>query len=167
MALIIEDGTLVADANSYVTLEEARAYALARGVTLSAVDATLEVFVVKAMDWLESLRAKYQGVKVSADQSLQFPRVGLTVDGFEVAEDEIHPLLKKAQCQVIMDLAAGLDPQASWDGSPAVLREKVDVIETEYAESNPNGQLPYLRKAYSFLAPFLNNQGFFGNVTRV
>ena len=50
MALVIEDGSRVAGANSYVTLAEARAFASARGVTLSAVDATLEPFVIKAFD---------------------------------------------------------------------------------------------------------------------
>jgi hypothetical protein len=168
MALIIEDGSIVADASSYVTLDEARAFALARGITLPADDASLEVLVIKTMDWLESMRAKYQGVKVSETQELQFPRVGVVAEGFEVAETAIPTLLKKAQNQAIMDMFAGLDPLVSSDGTAQVLREKVDVIETQYAEGQGNGLVPFLRKATNFLAPLLNGSGAgLSTVTRV
>ena len=46
MALIIENGTNVAGANSYATLTEILAFAALRGVTLSAVDATLEILAI-------------------------------------------------------------------------------------------------------------------------
>jgi len=53
MALIIEDGTLVANADSYVTLAVARAFAEKRGLVPVATDA-LEADLIKAMDFIES-----------------------------------------------------------------------------------------------------------------
>jgi hypothetical protein len=54
MALIVEDGTGVTDANSYADLVAIRAYAFARGITLSADDVALEPLAHSGMDYLES-----------------------------------------------------------------------------------------------------------------
>ena len=82
MALVIEDGTIVAEANSYVTVEEARAFALLRGVILSAVDADVEILIIEAMDYVEAKGSKFKGMKYTRDQDLQWPRSGATVDGY-------------------------------------------------------------------------------------
>lgn len=155
MALTVETGSIVAGANSYASVAEARAYATARGVTLPVGDPAVEVLMIRAMDWLESLRAQYPGTKVSATQPLQFPRVGVYVDGFLVAETEIPAILKSAQCQVAVDLNDGIDPLATYTAEPAVIREKVDVLETQYSEVSVD-QVPYLRKAHGFLRPLLS-----------
>jgi len=74
MALIIEDGTIVAGADSYATLAVLRAYALKRGVTLSAVDADLEVLAIKAMDYIGSFEDKFQSARTDpVNQLLSFP----------------------------------------------------------------------------------------------
>jgi hypothetical protein len=159
MALIIETGSLIPSAVSYVSVEETVAFASTRGVTLPETEAAVEILLIKAMDWLESMRGAYQGMKVSATQSLQWPRSGVTIDGFEVAEDIIPLDLKRAQMQVAMDVFAGLDPQVNYNGDPTVLREKVDVIETQYADPGAAGPVPYLRKALSFLTPLFQTSG--------
>jgi hypothetical protein len=151
MDLIIENGTIVASANSYVTVAEAVAFAANRGVTLPGEDAT-KVLVIKSMDWLESLYLRYQGALKSETQELQWPRTGITVNGFTLADTVIPKALKNAQCQVIMDLFSGIDPQANFAASPAVIKEKVDVLETTYSELTPDS-IPYLRKALDFLQP--------------
>ena len=51
MALVIEDGSEVSTANSYVTVAEIRTYATTRGVTtIPAVDAEVEVLAIKSME---------------------------------------------------------------------------------------------------------------------
>ncbi len=72
MALEVEDGTGKADANSYVSVAEYRAYAQARGVSLPVDDAQVEAQLTQAMDYVESFRAKYQGRKT-------WPRPGMDV----------------------------------------------------------------------------------------
>jgi hypothetical protein len=169
MALIIEDGNIVSNANSYVTLAEARAFALARGVTLSAVDATLEPFVIKAMDFLESLRSEYQGTKISKDQRLQWPRTGVVCDGFDIADDEIPTVLKDAQCQLIVDGSSGSDLLPNSDGRE-VIREKIDVLETEYAPSSSGGTpSPTFTKALALLQPLFeaSASGVFLTTSRI
>lgn len=147
MALIIEDGTGKADATSYVTVAEARAYALARGVTLPADDAALEALLMQAMDYLEAQRKLYQGERTwpvgtlahPAAQALQWPRTGVLVDcRYELASDAIPAELKRAQMQAAMEAFAGISLMPSTDGR-FVKREKVDVIETEYMTGQDMG----------------------------
>lgn len=158
MALIVEDGTIVEDANSYVTLEEARAYALERGLTLPAlpeegqVDA-LEALLISAVDYLEGKRVEYKGEKVSELQELQFPRDNVYIDGFLLASDAIPKVLKQAQIKlaVIAHSGVALEPVRS---GPAVIRKKVGPIETEYSEGSTFR--PAMPAVDALLAPLLN-----------
>lgn len=139
MALIIEDGTVVANANSYVTLVEYRAFALARGVVVPAVDADAEVQLIEAMDYLEAQRSKYQGHKTDDAQALQWPRTGVTIDCYIiVSSDAIPNELKQAQMRLAMEVNAGNILMPTSDGR-VVKREKVDVIEREFMTGGDNG----------------------------
>ena len=60
MALIIENGSIVDNANSFVTAAEMVAYAALRGVTITADTTTQEQQIILAMDYL-----------VSREQSMQ------------------------------------------------------------------------------------------------
>ena len=133
MALIIEDGTGKPDANSYTTVEEARSYAAARGTDLPDDDAQVESLLVRAMDYLEAQRAKYQGVKTYPGlQALQWPRSGVIIDcDYQLPDNIIPTELKNAQKQLALEVFNGLVLLPSSDGR-VVKREKVDVIETEY-----------------------------------
>lgn len=154
MAIIVEDGTGVAGANSYVTLAEARDYAAGRGVTLGD-DAAVTVLLNKAMDYIESFRAQYQGRKTyptgahPAPQALQWPRKGVRIDGLVWASDAIPAELKAALCQTIIEAHTRPDGNLapSSDGK-VVKREKVDVIEREFMTydelgNNVPGSLSY------------------------
>lgn len=133
MALIIEDGTGKTDANSYTTVEEARSYASARGTELPTEDAQVESLLVRAMDYLEAQRGKYQGVKTYPGlQALQWPRSGVIIDcDYQLPDNIIPNELKNAQKQLALEVFNGLVLLPSSDGR-VVKREKVDVIETEY-----------------------------------
>ena len=139
MAIVVEDGTGVAGANSYAGLSDIRAYALARGVTLSAVDATLEPMVIKAMDFLESYRNRFTGYRVGRDQALSWPRNYAYVDGHEYPSTTLPPLLLDAESALVMEINAGNDPFNPPLGSLPVIRERVEgAVEVEY--SDPHGQ---------------------------
>lgn len=56
MALIVEDGTGVANANTYADVAFVRAYALARGTALSSDNDAVSAHILRAMDYLESKR---------------------------------------------------------------------------------------------------------------
>ena len=164
MALVIEDGSLVAGADSFVTVAEVRAFAEARASdsNLPAADADVEPLVRQAGDYIEALRDDFQGAKITKDQSLQFPRYNVFVDGFEYDADEIPPVLKSAQCQLAIDASGGVDLQPTGDGQP-IKKEKVDVLETEYFTGSGAPQ-PVLTRARALLRPLLKNGGSLSTV---
>lgn len=157
MALVIEDGTGMSTATSYVTVSEARAYALARGVTLSATDATVEVSLIKAMDYLESKRRRYQGYKSHETQVLQWPRGCVWIDGYSIDSDEIPAILKNAQCQAAMEIADGVDPLPTESGN-GIKSETIGLISTTYATTTV-APTPTMRKVDALLQPLFNSGG--------
>lgn len=126
--IVIENGTVVSGANSYVTEAELSTYAADRGVTLTG---TPNILLIQAMDYLESLR--YIGMKHSEDQPLQWPRDEVYVDGYYIERETIPKELKAGQLAAALAIDAGNNPLAT---SPrGVKREKVDVIEVEYMDN--------------------------------
>lgn len=155
MALVVEDGTIVAGATSYVTLAEARAYALARGLTLPADDPTLEVSLIQAIDYLESYRSSYQGVLVSPGvQELQWPRAGCFIDGYELPANVIPKLLKDAQSRLAYEVSSGVDLNPTVTGR-LVLSEKIGDIAVTYSGTDKTEQAPSMPNVDNLLAPLL------------
>lgn len=170
MALVIEDGSGVAGANSYATVAEARAYAEARGLSLPAApagDAAVEKALVLACDKLETYR--FKGDKTDEANALAWPRANVYIGAAvaALAEDAIPDKLKQAQCQFAVESAAGTDLQPTGTGRE-VIRTKVDVLEKEYAPTGSGTVTPQFNKAEALLAPLLASGGAFGlTVVRV
>lgn len=135
--LIIEDGTGVANANSFVTDAEYTAYATSRGLTVGADAVIREKELILASDFLESLRASYQGFKTDQTNSLQWPRRGVFIDGFPVLDDSIPQELKNAQIEAAA--FANANDLISNKASQNVESEKVDVIEISYFSGGKTG----------------------------
>ena len=104
MALVIEDGSIVAGATSYATLAELRSYASVRGATVPVADADCEVLMIKAMDYLAD--QKYVGERVSIDQVLDWPRYGAYVENFPISSTGIPRQLVQAQCALAIEAQA-------------------------------------------------------------
>lgn len=166
MALTVENGTNVANANSYASLSTLRAYALARGVTISAVDATLEAEALKAMDFIESFRSQFQGVKTYqaptyTPQTLQFPRsyskdsgTGIYIDCEQIDNDVIPQELINIQCQVVMAIEAGVNFSNYAQAQNFIVKEVIGPIETQYAkpsEGGFQGGVPYIESIQNML----------------
>lgn len=141
MAIVVETGAIVANANSYVSLADARAYALARGVTLSAVDATLEPILIKAMDYLESFDARFKGDRVERDQPLSWPRTDVVIEDWSWSYDEIPRQVINAQLALIIEVNAGADPFNPIPATTATTRKKVGPIEVEYANPGASSKV--------------------------
>ena len=153
IAIIVEDGTLIPGANSYESLENVRTYALNRGVILSSVDDELAAMVIKATDYLEAQACKYQGTVVAVDQSLQFPRYGVFLNGEEIAPDVIPNCLKAAQCQLVMALHNGFDLMPTISHRDYVVKEVIGPLETQYADPLQLGTTPVFTAVNALLAP--------------
>lgn len=162
MALIIEDGSVVTGANSYVSLVDAQAYATERGLGVTVTEAML----LEAMDYIEALRADFQGSKTYKANPLQWPRIGVVVDGFDIDVDEIPSILVQAQARLACDSATTpLQPTA--DGRE-VLKEIVEgAVEVDYAETGNSNQQPQLTAASALLAPLLKSALVVGGLRTV
>lgn len=158
MALIVEDGSIVIGANSYVTTAEIRAYADSRGISLPAENSALEIMAVLAFDYIESFYLQFGGKRTQVGQRTAWPRTGVVVEDYTVGPHEIPWQLKEAQCQATAEaIEADLMPNPS---GGAIKSEKVDVIEVVYqdsAEATTSGGIAYLPKVNAKLALLFGN----------
>jgi hypothetical protein len=154
MALIIEDGSGVSNANSYGDVAGARAYAAARNVALDSSDPVVEGQMILAMDYIGSF--DYRGLPVSFTQPLDWPRKGLEYDpDTPVAITFIPPQLIDAQYQLVIEQANGINLQPTSTGNPgvagAVIEEKVDVLTTRYSDRVGTTSQPIMPKVDALL----------------
>lgn len=135
MALIIEDGSNVANADSFATVAELRTYAANRGLTVPVADEDCEVLLRKAVDYLNSQESKFQGYRYyyADGQSLCFPRGDIYLFDLYIG-GEIPQRLKDAQCQLAVD-ANSNDLLAAGNGRE-VIEKKVGPLTTKW---NPTG----------------------------
>jgi hypothetical protein len=149
MALVIENGTIIANANSLVTVEEIRESANLRNVSLPADNNLVQAAAIKAMDYIESLESKIQGVRTDEEQTLPFPRTGMTINNISIGINSIPIQAKRAQIQLAIYAANGIDlmPMVT---EAAVKSEKVGPLETVYDTENYNLE-PELPLAYAWL----------------
>lgn len=166
MALVVEDGSIVAGANSFVSRAEIISYASARGITLPD-DETTDVLGIKAMDYI--VIQCFKGDLV-LDAEVPFPRSGLVTG--DTADDYVHSIpnaLKLAQMQLAVDVHNGVDLTPSATPSPLLKRSKVGPLEREFfapGAATLDGTAP-LTVASALLAPFLCDDSFSLKTIRV
>ena len=155
MTLLIEDGTGVVGANSYLTVAELRAYAVLRGLTLPTVDSEVEALLVKACDYLEL--KSYIGDRASDEQGLSWPRTSIYDPTWKYT-DKIPTCLKTAQSLLAVEAING-------ELSPAVrpneyIQTKIDVLYIKYASDDARSAGIRFRAVESTLAPILTSSKF-------
>lgn len=165
--IIVEDGTQVANANSYVSVADARIYATNRGITLPANDDNVAVMLIKASDYLEAQGDLYKGERVSDTQSLQWPRNCVYVYNALIPSNVIPKQLISAQVQLAMAINAGLDLQPNIKPDAYVIREKVGPIETEYSDPLRIGVKPTFTAANALLSSLFGTGRFTLQTIRV
>lgn len=103
MTLIVEDGSGLADANAYVSMDDCAEYCAARGLTFpSSPSAPGEQAIIRATAAIDArYRTRFPGTKVNGRaQPLQWPRTGAyDSDGEEIASDEIPQEIVHATCE--------------------------------------------------------------------
>jgi hypothetical protein len=106
--IVVEDGSIVASANSYVSAADLSTYATDRGITING---TAAVLLIQAMDYLE--QQDFQGYKYTDDQALQWPRGDVYIDGYYVSVSTIPQSLIDAQCEIALAIDGGDNPLAN------------------------------------------------------
>lgn len=130
MALVVEDGTGVEGANSYLTVAELRAFAGDRGLTLPT-DSEVEKLLVKATDYLEL--KSYIGDRASDNQGLSWPRTQ-TANPYWQYDDLIPTKLKTAQSLLAVEVMNGELSQATRPNE--YIQTKIDVLYIKYAKDD-------------------------------
>lgn len=129
--ITVENGTVVAGANSYVTVAEFTQFCTDRNILISYTYGDESQLLIQAMDYFE--QQPFKGIKYIETQPLQFPRSDLWIDGYLEESDQIPQLVKDAQITIAISIMQGNDPLSNVDR--AVKREKVDVLEVEYMDN--------------------------------
>ena len=161
-SIVVEDGTGVAGANAYVNAADARMYAQLRGVALPVAPADgldpVEVFLILATDYLEA--QSYIGRPAFPSQSLAWPRVLFGRAWYEQVTEILLPKqIVAAQCQLVIEQQNGIELSPSTPGGldgQLIIREKVDVLETEYSDKVMNTASPTMPRVNSLLRGLIN-----------
>jgi len=153
MPLIVEDGTMVEGAESYTTVSWCTTYHVNNGnaAWANAENDAMEAALRKAARYLDGhYRARLKGYKVNpVSQEMEWPRKGVVVDYSQtfltpdngcIPTTSIPRRLKEAQCELALRALAG---ELAKDSDISVKREKVDVLETEWAEGVKKGKISY------------------------
>jgi len=140
--LIVENGTGLSNADSYIDVDYADAYFLKRGITQWASLTNKESLIIRAMDYIEN-NYSYKGTKLVSTQALQFPRL---IDG-----EIVYPIaLKNAVCELA--LKSNVEDLLQ-DISKSVISEKVGELEVKYDSNQDDNKI--FTKANQYLAPYL------------
>jgi hypothetical protein len=144
MTITVEDGTIVANADSYVPVAFADAYFAFDGefaATWSAYTTTEKENYLKWATRVLDQKVQWKGTRYDEDSSLRWPREGVyDRDGNEILETVIPLQLKQATCEMAKYLTT---TDATTDqGVDTLKRVAVDVIEIEYQESKGISTVP-------------------------
>jgi len=133
MALVIEDGSVVPNANSYITVDEFKAWADERGISYGT-DQAVEQAIYRAMDWFE--RQFFIGNKANENQPLQWPRTEALIDGYYADATEIP---KEVATALYEATKVELDGNSELNNEDRrTIREQVGDISVEYAQNSNN-----------------------------
>jgi len=168
MALVVETGNIVPGADSYLSLSDARALAAKYGYVLPADDTEAEAALRNGAMYVGLQEPAMCGRRVSAAQSLSFPRTGISLYGFPVANSVIPDQVKLAQLIAGVEYGSGADVRASSDGRVTTMERVEGAVTVQYANNGNTGATITITAAMDALRPLLcgANNGFSFNVYR-
>lgn len=169
MALVVEDGTGKANAESYISVADATTYHADRGNTAwaaLATDALREQALRNATEYMVQVyRLRWKGFRMTATQALDWPRSFVYLEPVLTGSNESYPQLVSdvivptdvsRQCAQLA-LRASTGTALIADAGQTVKKEKVGPLEVEYSEYSPSTiRYPSVDAA---LAPYLKSNG--------
>ena len=155
MALVVETGAVVPGADSYVSLANARALAASYGLALPADDAEAEAALRNGAVYVGLQEPSMCGRRVSAAQSLAYPRQGVSLYGFALAADVIPPQIVHAQVAAAVEYGAGTDVRASSDGRVTETERVEGAVTVSYFNNGATGATTTITAALDALRPLL------------
>jgi hypothetical protein len=167
MALIIEDGSVVANANSFTTDLEFTDYAALMGYTLPATESERDSLQAQSYSYLAfTYESQMQGYRINADQTGLFPRSGVYAYGFQVSSDSIPQDVKNAQMLAAVSINDGANTNAYKDSADLAGFKVVDVYEETYQAGSSTPTLPSFPAVSRVLAPYTKRAAGGGGLFR-
>lgn len=162
MALVIEDGTGKADAESFASAADLASYAALYGSSIPATEGDREALLRRAA--LQMQVMGWKGRKASSVQALTWPRADVEVDGEILPSNLIPARIEYGQMALAVEIHADdLAPPEQQKG--AVVRERVEgAVERQYAEVANTGRLMRAapdRPSRAQFADYLQKRGLF------
>lgn len=166
--LIIEDGSIVAGANSFVTALDVFNHAALIGQSDAwAAQAAVvqEQAIIRAMQTLRRYEERFRGWRVSASQTLPWPRYGALVNAYELASNVVPEAIKEATAELaIRELTARAtmpDEIVSADGAIVESSREIGPLKKRdrYATAKGRGRQPYYPTVMAILRPYLTSVG--------
>lgn len=145
------------DFNSYVSVDELKAFAAARGYEIPDDNAELEHLLIQAMDYLESL--SWKGRRISSEQPLSWPRTGVYLEDRAIDKDTIPARVKQAQCRLAVE-AQETDLNPTKSGGAVTLERVEGAVTVQYDGASNDGTVTFpwlnglLRGLYSGSSAF-------------
>lgn len=148
MALTVENGTGLSNADSYISLADANTYFTSMGdeTWTDADDTEKEAALRRATYSLDAwLRGRWKGVKKTSTQALAWPRIkkldsteGVKdEDGYELATDAVPLVVQRATAEIALIELSERFIQQSVSNSNTVASESVGPISVTYRDSAP------------------------------
>jgi hypothetical protein len=160
LVLTIEDGTVVADADSFIDLFDARTLALNIGLTLPVDDTEAEVKLRQGYLNLLQRERTLQGSRISAIQTGIFPRSNVMSNCFNIDSDAIPSGVILAQLYATDAITSGTETNGTQTGERL---KSFNVVQTTYSETYQDGSSqstnPSIQGVYNALYP-LTKAGF-------
>lgn len=154
MALIVEDGTGLDDADSYISLADARAFAANYGITLPADDTEAEITLRQGTQYVDLQEDCFVGDRLTDTQSLAYPRDD---------ESGMPKALGRATVYAAAEFALGTDVRATDDGKSIASEEVTGAVAVSYFNNGKTGGTVTITRAMDALKSLLvdcKNNGF-------
>lgn len=157
MSLIVEDGSNVPGANSYVSLVDARAILIPLGQDLDVDDIIAEQQLLNSMRYVEAFRVMFKGTKTTSSRSLQWPRTGVVIDDVWIDNNVIPQDLIDSQVFAAYEIEIGEVLQPTVTGQSVAAEEVVGAVKVAYFQTGAiDGSSIFVRVRDS-LNPLLDN----------
>lgn len=155
MALITTPGA--ANADAYGSLDDFKTFCESVGNDISIYpDEDLEAAIRRATAYLDATYGeRFIGEAATADQALEWPRAGAYYRKKLLPDDDIPLKVKQASfAAAFLEAEAPGSLSTSFTSTGNILREKVDVLEVQYAE-NKNATLEDTTPVFSVIEGYL------------
>jgi hypothetical protein len=138
MAFAVEDGTGLASANTYVDIPFVEGYLMGDRLTkFQALTPEQQEAAIITATQLVDISYNWQGRKAAYEQGLNWPRLDVSVDGYEVTG--VPAAVKKAVCEAVYFVVTN-EELYSTENDKFITSEKVDTLQVTYGRLTESGK---------------------------